>query len=105
MRVSKGAVDSGRSGGLRLNGVPITAIASGTLKEQIRKVALRLADDDLLDAEEMAPKVGCSPERIASHISKLDSETMAKIRVGTRQRRVFGNPKTIKKLVTALERA
>lgn len=89
----------------KLNGKPITAISSGTLKEQIRKVALRLPDDELLDATEMAPKVGVTFERIASHVSKLDPETTAKIRVGTRQRRVFGNPKTIKKLVTALERA
>lgn len=105
MRIPKGSVDSGRGGGFRLNGQPITAIAAGTLREQVRKVALRLPDDELLDTKEMGAKVGHSPERVANNAGKLDSETTTTIRVGTRQRRVFGNPKTIKKLVTALERA
>lgn len=90
----------------KLNGKPITAIAAGTIETQVRRVARRLADDDLIDAEQMAQSVGHSRAGLINSISKLKlSDVGAKIRVGTKLAWVFGNPKTIQKLVTALERA
>lgn len=89
----------------KLNGKPIAAIAAGTLDQQIRKVVDKLPDDELLDADEIGAKIGHRPERILSNAGKLDQSITTKIRVGTRQRRVFGNPKTIKKLLAGLERA
>lgn len=90
----------------KLNGKPITAIAGGSISDSVRRVALKLPDDDLLDLDEMAQRVGHNRIALASNATKLKcTEVMALVRVGTRQRRVFGNPKTIKKLVTALERA
>lgn len=105
MRVSKGAVDTARGGGFRLNGKPITAIASGSIESQVRRVAERLPDDELLDVEEMAVRIGHLPGRLSNNGAKLDRAITTMIRVGTRQRRVFGNPKTIKKLLAGLERA
>lgn len=90
----------------KLNGKPITAIPGGSISDSVRRVANRLADDDLLDMTQMAAQIGHSREALTSSASKLTcTEVTAKIRLGTRQARVFGNPKTIQKLVTALERA
>lgn len=89
----------------KLNGKPIAAIAAGTLNEQIRRVVDKLPDDELIDVEELAVRIGHRSERLSNNAGKLDQGITTTIRIGTRQRRVFGNPKTIKKLLAGLERA
>lgn len=106
MRVSKSAVDAPRGGGFRLNGKPIAAIADGSIEEQVRKVAVKLPDDELLDTEEMAARIGHSRAGLANYVSKIQlKDVSAKVRVSVKPIRVFGNPKTIAKLLAGLERA
>jgi hypothetical protein len=106
MRVSKGAVDSARSGGFKLNGKSFAALPATSLGDAVRRIALKLPDDDLLDVEEMSARAGFNPIALASNVARLKcDDCMTLIRIGTRQRRVFGNPQTIKKLLASLERA
>lgn len=90
---------------LKLNGKPLDVHSLPEMVKRAIAIAKKLPNDELLDAAEMAKKLGVSPHSLKAHVQEEMQRHRAVLQISTRRIVVFGNAATIAGLKKSMERA